>query len=239
VWEDWRGGTSANVAAARVAEDGAVLDAPPILVAAVPDDQTAPDVAFDGAKLHVVFEDWRAGGDFAPDVAEVRVLPGGPILDARPRVVAAAPGRQGAPRVVPDGRGNAFVVWEDGRGGDLDVRGARVAPSGTVLDPDGVDVAAGPGDQTGPAAALAPGGARLLVAWTDTPSDGASSVQAVRLGSARLGRVGGPLVLSDGPDAAYAPSVAYGPVGAALVAHEALVDRWSRRRVRARLLRGL
>jgi hypothetical protein len=237
VFEDWQNGTSSNVGGVRVAEDGTVLDVPPILVAAVPDDQTAPDVAFDGTNLHVVFEDWRAGEAFAPDVYEVRLQPGGLILDGRPTVVAAAPGRQGAPRAAPDGRGDVFVVWEDGRAGDLDVRGARVDPDGGVLDPAGVDVAAGPGDQTQPALDLQ--GSRFLVAWTDTPADGHADVRAVRLSNRRLTPLGDPFVIAAAADPEYAPALAFGPPGAALVAYEAYVGAWDRRRVRARLVTGL
>ena len=43
-----------------------------------------------------------------------------------------------------------LFVWRDARHGDGDVFAARVAHDGTVLDPNGIEIAAGAGEQAEP-----------------------------------------------------------------------------------------
>jgi hypothetical protein len=150
--------------------------------------------------------------------------------------VSAVAGPQAEPAITSCGRGRAIVVWSDGRGRrDTDLFGARVDSDGTLQDPFGVPLADGPGDQTEPAVAC--NGEGVLLAWADTPSDGAADVRAERL-DASLRLLEGPFVVTAGPDPEYAPAVAFGPPGIALVAYESLVDAWDRRRVFARIVQA-
>ncbi len=81
---------------------------------------------------------------------------------------------QSMPSIAFDGT-NYLVVWEDTRGykaNAYDVFCARVAPTGTVLDPLGLIVTIAPGDQRYPAVAF--DGNNFLVVWEDRrrrPSD--------------------------------------------------------------------
>src|SRR5207247_3482662 len=58
-----------------------------------------------------------------------------------------------------------LVVWEDDSAGEWDVLGARVGPSGEILDPSPILISTAPGDQRSPAVAWS--GAEYLVVWSD------------------------------------------------------------------------
>lgn len=78
---------------------------------------------------------------------------------AAPTATPTGSGLQGAAgdqlhvAVAFDGS-NYLVVWEDHRSSGSDIYGARVTPAGTVLDPGGIAISAGSGDQINPAAAF-------------------------------------------------------------------------------------
>ena len=89
----------------------------------------------------------------------------GKLLDAGGIAVCSAADLQEWPAVAFDGR-NFLVVWQDFRSGTrYDIRGARVSPSGKVLDPGGFAVATGPHNQARPGVAFAAG--NYLVVWMD------------------------------------------------------------------------
>ena len=77
---------------------------------------------------------------------------------------------------------NYLVAWSDDNSGNLDLFGARVDPSGTVLDPTGINVSSAPGDQDVPA--IASNGADFLVVWNDTRSGSTSDVYGSRISGA-------------------------------------------------------
>src|SRR5439155_1227135 len=60
--------------------------------------------------------------------------------------------------------------WTDARAGAYDVYGARVSPTGTVLDPTGIPISTAPHEQRAPA--LAFDGTNYLVVWDDSRSGG-------------------------------------------------------------------
>ena len=90
--------------------------------------------------------------------------------DGTPLVTVS--GDQSRPRVVPDGSGGAYVVWEDERSGfGKDIYAQRITPSGDVAygwPADGLVVCDAPGDQSNPVCINSDG--HLLVAWEDQRS---------------------------------------------------------------------
>ena len=97
--------------------------------------------------------------------------PSNPILDDGEFLIDTSITRVPAPRdqdeaaIAFDGT-NFLAVWQDDCGdGYSDIFGARVTPEGVVLDPAGIAIATGTGDQEYPA--LAFDGTNFLVTWDD------------------------------------------------------------------------
>ncbi len=93
----------------------------------------------------------------------------GPVIPvANPHGGVPAANSQWAPDVAFDGT-NFLVVWTDWRAGDnADIYGARVTPTGTVLDPNGLAITAQAEDQERPAVVF--GSDRYLIVWEDNTS---------------------------------------------------------------------
>lgn len=182
-----------DVYGARVAQDGRVLDSLGIRIAAGPA-YPCPRAAFDGTNYLVVW---------AEDVGQqqlglfgARVTRTGIVLDPDGFRIATATGFQASQAVTFDGQ-NYIVVWTDGYEGDL--YGARIAPSGTVLDL--YPVAIGPHEQAAPSLAAAGDGQVLLAyqGWADPLQGRAPGVLRI------LGRLGPFPGVSEG----YKPQFAY------------------------------
>lgn len=159
VWQDDRNG-GLDIYAARVTQAGAVLDTAGIGVAAAPDTQSLPAVAFGNADWLVVWQDRRDGANC---VYCARVTAAGVVLDPDGILIAAGV----SPCVVFDGT-DFIVAWQDKRADAGDIRAARVGPDGTVLD--SALVVGRAGGQAEPAIA-GNGGQSLLLAWCGWTSD--------------------------------------------------------------------
>jgi large repetitive protein len=146
---------------ARVTDSGAVLDPGGVLLTKEGDNATSATVAFDDSNYLVV---WRRGPDISADIAGKRVTPGGVILDHNPIAIAPEVRTQEAPDVTFDDS-NYLVTWQDSRDGAYDICCARVTPSGSVIDPEGLPVASARNDQETPT--LAFGADKSLVTWLD------------------------------------------------------------------------
>ncbi len=100
----------------------------------------------------------------------------------------------------------SLFVWRDTRRGDEDLVAARVRHDGTVLDPNGIDLASGPGSQAEPAVAW--DGTQWLVVWTDALGID-SQVRAMRVSSAGALLDPAPIDLSSVGAVATHPAVAW------------------------------
>jgi len=152
---------SFDVFALRIGADGQSIG-DPYLVSRQATEQTAPAAAWDGSTYLVVWQEYGEGSNF--DVYGARVTEGGTSLDGRGILVSGGPGFQGHPSVAATTAG-FFVVWEDSRADGLEIRGARFAPDGTNLDPDGILVSLAAGSHEAPA--VASDGSRFLVTWAE------------------------------------------------------------------------
>ncbi len=128
-----------------------------------PSSGLVPRVASDGTSFFVAwFEDRYYG--FA-QVYGTRVSHAGGILDPSGIAVTGSNDYcQFEPIVAWDGL-NWFVAY-NWNTDTQDIRLTRISPSGVVLDPDGVPVATGPHNQSGPGIASIPGGG-VRVVWMD------------------------------------------------------------------------
>src|SRR6185436_3686769 len=144
----------------RTDQSGNVIDPTEILISAAADAQVRPVVAFDGTNYLVVWEDYTTG---AADITGARVTAAGTVLDPAGIQISTASNDQLTPAIAFDGT-NYLVAWSDFRTANTDdIFAARVTKGGSVLDPIGIPVMQGQGDQLNPAVAWS--GNTYLVVW--------------------------------------------------------------------------
>jgi hypothetical protein len=152
--------------ACRVSPAGTVLDTTPISISST--DSTLkvwPVIAFDGSNYLVTWTDWPSSTPM--QVYGARVTPAGSVLDPTGIPISVGAGTRGLASTVFGGA-NYLVAWIDERTGEDDIRGARVTPDGTVLDPDGIPISIISGSQWYPSVSF--DGQNYLVTWSDNRS---------------------------------------------------------------------
>lgn len=162
VWEDKRSAYDFDVYGARVTQDGTVLDPEGVHVSTAASWQESPYVAFDGTNYLTVWHAYRDSTHY--DIFGARVSPLGFSLDTVEITICNAVSDQRFPSAAFDGD-NYLVVWEDWRNDSGDIYGARVTPSGTVLDPSGIPLFALNDWQKYPCVAF--DGTNNFVVWED------------------------------------------------------------------------
>ena len=199
VWQDDRSpSTGPDVYGARVSAAGLLLDPGGIPISAAPGVQLEAAITGTGSGSLVV---WTEGGA-ASDIRGARVSSAGTVLDPGGLTVSAGTGAQLDPAAAFGGAGS-LVVWEDHRSGSgADLYAARVSSAGAVLDPAGIAVAAGAGDERNGAVAV--DGAAFLAAW-----DVASDVQARRVSAAGALLGSGPSAVAAAPGSQTRPALAF------------------------------
>lgn len=209
VWEDARNPFAPDLYAERITSDGIVLDPVPIPIALASGGQEAVDVTFDGAQYLVVWQDRRGGG---LDIYGARVQLDGTVIDSGGFPIASSTQSEAFPAVASNGSGS-FVVWSHGGGFEPDLHGARVAPSGAILDPTGFVIAQGKGSQSG--GTVETDGTNFFVVWTHdtTPplaKGGSSELRAALYAADGSALTPTPVVVSAAPGNRYFPRVAFG-----------------------------
>ncbi len=177
----WSDDRTADIIGARVDASTAltVLDPAGFTVSLSANSETSPAVAFDGTNHLVVWQDNRGNGF---DIYGVRVSGSGTVLDPAGFVISAASGHQRNPAVSFDGT-NYLVAWEDTRNEATgDIFGARVSPSGTVLDAEGLPLCLRFSSQAHPAVAF--DGTNYLVVWDDAGAGPARDIYGTRVSRA-------------------------------------------------------
>ena len=216
VWADHRGGEyETDIYGARVSQEGTVLDPNGIAISTAAYAQSYPAAVSDGTNFLVVWGDGRGGNS---DIYGARVTPGGTVLDPDGIVISQAANNQGDPALGFDGA-NFLVVWEDNRGGDSDIYGARVNQSGAVLDPVGIAISGAASGQDVPSVAF--DDTDFLVVWTDQRNGQyENDIYGARVSPA--GTVLDPdgVVISTAARNQYFPVVAFGGTNFLVVWHD-------------------
>ncbi|MCX6842981.1 MAG: T9SS type A sorting domain-containing protein [candidate division WOR-3 bacterium] len=163
VWQDDRDCNGYyDVYGARVTRSGAVLDTTGIPVSVEPNNQGFARAAFDGANYLITWMDDRMMRE-DHRIYAARMTQEGVVLDTDG--IRLTDYRSIYPDLVFDST-NYFVVWTDGRSGEeAGIYGARVTPTGVVIDSGGIQISTAESVQWPPAVSY--DGARLLVTWAD------------------------------------------------------------------------
>ena len=158
-----------------------------------------PRIAFGGADYLIAYNDGLFIGD-VPDVRGVRVDSTGARVGADiPICVRGQPQR--SPVVAFDGT-NYLVAWEDERSvtSPPQIFGARVSTAGAVIDGDpNLALATTPGSHA-PSLAFAQG--EYFLTWYYFVPQSHLDVAGIRVGTDGVPFAGGPVILSDGSQAA-------------------------------------
>jgi hypothetical protein len=165
----WSTGESADIAGTRVSPAGTVLDPGGFAISQAPGIQANPDVAYGDGNFLVAWDDARLAPD-GRDVFGARVSPDGTVLDPAGIALSTGPGWQVQPSVA-FGVDSFLVAWLDyASPAGADVVGARVGPTGSLLDPAGIPIGDEPGSAGRPAVAF--NGTDHLVVWQDGRTTG-------------------------------------------------------------------
>jgi hypothetical protein len=177
VWEDDHGGR--HISGSRVSAQGVVLDPFDI---AITEPQTnrspaAPAVCFVGSDYLVVWTDVVNG---TPMVLGCRVGRDGVLLDSIPIRISSTPRPQAGVGAASDGV-NSLVVWQNGGAADsATIYGARVGPTGVVLDSISFPIPESAAAQAEPAVAF--DGSGWFVVWSQSRPDSGLDILGRHLG---------------------------------------------------------
>jgi len=190
VWQDSRGGASADIFATRMDTSGQVIDSIGISVCSAAGDQSEPAVAWNGREYLVVWSDRRGP---AQHIYAARVMPSGEVIEKQGLCLSGTTGSQAHPRVAGDLNG-WLVVWQDSRS-STDVYCCKVYRDGSFSKPMGV--ATRQDNEETPDVAW--NGSTFFVVWTDyrNVSSNGSDVYGCRVAQNGV-RLAGDVVVSSG-----------------------------------------
>ncbi|MEQ1728372.1 MAG: hypothetical protein ABL982_08305 [Vicinamibacterales bacterium] len=157
-----------------------------------------PALVFGANQFLLVWGDSRNGPSAELDLFAARVTTAGVLLDPNGFSVMPGPNSQHLPRAAFDGT-NYFLVWQD----HSQIRGARVSPTGTVLDSPSLSVS--PGNTVD--SSLTFGNGRYLVTSTEQTANG-GLLRGVRLEPNGVAVAPNPLRLRVVANRQTAPAVA-------------------------------
>ncbi len=186
VWHDWRNQVTSNQDLYAQRLNGAGTPqwaANGVAVTNATAGQHYPLLVSDGAGGAVVaWYDARPG--LTVDVYGARLTAAGTLPDGPNGIaISTAASDQTLSSMIPYGSGGAIVAWTDARNGIFDIYAARLDGSGIVLDPTGIPICVGNGEQLYPAT-VTDGAGGAIIAFSDRGRAG--EVYAQRINSAGL-----------------------------------------------------
>jgi hypothetical protein len=182
IWQDLRNcgqfdgsAQCGDVYGTRIDTDGRTLDSNGVLVFSGKNRQALPQIASIGSESLVVWEDDSIGtsmyypneDDNRTDIFGARMSSNGKVYDKTAITIAGEINTTQSAAAAFDGN-NYFIVWQDSRSFNdsaFDIYGARVSPTGELLDGSGIAICTNPSSQLFPDVAW--NGSEYLVAWTD------------------------------------------------------------------------
>lgn len=199
-------GTQSDIFAARLDANGNVIDTIPIAINQAQFNQDYPVVAWNGQNWLVAWvSDHINGFSINYDIVAARVSPSGVVLDDPPLVLSLGQTSDFVfPSVVTSDGTNWVVGWSSFLTGTSDrpLYGARISPSGSVLDPGG-KILVNPGHQFVGYPDLAFAGDEYLMVWAELLNGNKARGQRLSLA---LDPIGAPFDIN-----LFSPSDARGP----------------------------
>lgn len=128
--------TAHNIHGARVDSFGNLVDTDSLKISVAANDQLRPAVAFDGTNFLVVWDEESTIPN-TDVIYAARVAQNGNLLDGQG--IEIATGSDLRNPAVAWGGTNYLIAWEVGSP-DYDIYGARLSPTGAVLDPAGIGI---------------------------------------------------------------------------------------------------
>ncbi len=177
VWEDDHGGR--HISGSRVTAEGVVLDPLDIAITepATNRSPAAPAVCFTDSNYLVVWTDVVNG---TPEVLGCRVGRDGVLLDSIPIRISSTPRPQAGVGAASDGV-NSLVVWQNAGAADsATIYGARVGPTGSVLDSVSFPIPESAAAQSEPAVTF--DGSGWFVVWSQSRPDSGLDILGRHLG---------------------------------------------------------
>ncbi len=162
-WSDYRHGLySSDIYGARVDAMGNILDSPSFIVCNAPFGQYSPSITYDGTNYCAVWTH-NIGGAWA--TKGTRISPAGIVLD--PAYINISSGGNALNPQISSSGNDFLAAWVDYRDSytSPDIYGARIGPSGNVLDPAGIAISTLGGLEYMPSVGF--GGMYYLIAWED------------------------------------------------------------------------
>lgn len=166
-WDNQFQGLGESIEAVRVTFSGVLIDSGGITIAEGIDGHsgfgTSLASEFDGNKFLVVWDDDDGSGY---NIYGKRIDENGVVIDTVRIPISTSSGNQISPSISFNGT-NYFIVWHDSRNSPtgVDIYGTRVDTLGNVLEPDGILIYDGTGNQITPS--IAYGDMNYLVVWND------------------------------------------------------------------------
>ncbi|WNG36094.1 hypothetical protein F0U61_22300 [Archangium violaceum] len=202
VWQDTRGGGSADIYGARVSNTGTVLNTSGILISNAVNAQEDPAVSYNGADFMVVWQDYRSGTNY--DIYGARVSGMGVVRNPSGIPISTATNNQKTPALAREGT-NCLVVWQDTR--SYDIYGTRVSSIGTVLDTSGILISTSASYTATPA--VAHDGTNFLVVWQDQSHINSPNIYGARVSGTGTVLDASDISISRSANGQYTPSVAH------------------------------
>jgi hypothetical protein len=185
-WQSYRGSATADIYAQRIDSNGVVqwtADGVALCVV-VFDQNTITMVNDDNGGAILTWRDYRSNIGLA-DIYAQRVSPTGAMLWVANGVsVCNQAAEQGAPKLISDGTGGAYITWSDNRAGDYDIYTQRISAGGAPQwTTNGVATCTSASDQLTPAI-CSDGAAGVIITWSDFRSTTDFNIYAQRQGPA-------------------------------------------------------